>query len=143
MVTACLMVFALAGVAVADAESTDEGNTTLRASDYLTQCLTSISASGNNVVKVSFTVRAKDIMQNIGVLQIIIERNSGNGWVYDRTLYHEDYVTFIGHNRSVYNADIGFIGTVGYQYRATITAYAADNYGSDTGTATSGTTTCY
>ena len=141
LAAALTLVLLSSSMALANDAPFDDSPAILRSSNYLTTYIADIEAQGNNIVKVSFTVRAKTTMDEVGVLQIEIERNAGNGWFYDRTLDHDDYSNFIKQNALSNKSSVTFTGIAGYQYRATITAYAADSGGSDSKTAPCGTTT--
>lgn len=138
-----ILVVALSGVAFADSKMLNDDLNT-RASNYLNSYIVGITAQGDNKLKVSFTVLGKRTMDEIGVLEIEIERNSGNGWEYDRTLDHEDYSNFIKYDSTSNKSSTTFTGIRGDKYRATITAYAADVNGSDSKYATTqNPATCY
>lgn len=114
-----------------------------RASNYLSMYSVGMTAQGGRTMKVSFSVRATRVMNKVGVTQIIIERNNGNGWVHDRTLYYTSYSNFLRYNAIQNMSSVTFTGVSGYKYRACITAHAADSSGFDYKMAYSGSDTCY
>lgn len=138
-----ILLLTSSSIALANSTQADGNYATLRTSDYLTKYVADIESQGDNKIKISFTVRAKTVMDEVGVLQIKIERNSGSGWVYDRTLSHLDYDNFIKNNAISNKSSATFYGISGYRYRATLTAYAADGSGADSKEAYSGSVTCY
>ncbi|MCR4963704.1 MAG: hypothetical protein K6B40_07490 [Firmicutes bacterium] len=114
-----------------------------KSSNYLRSYNVIVSAEGDNKVKVGFNILATDIMNHVGVLEIKIEKKISGSWVHDRTLSHQYYSNFLRKNVAQNNANVIFNGVPGVQYRATITAYAANSSGSDTKFKTSYTATCY
>lgn len=143
LATVLILLLTSSSMALANTSQTADKDAVLRTSDYLTTYFASISAQGNNQVKISFTIQSKAIMDKIGVLQIEIERNPGSGWVYDRTLRSADYDNFIKNNAMANKSSVNFTGVAGYQYRATVIAYAADGGDSDSRDTYTGKTTCY
>lgn len=143
LVALSMLLLMSSSIALASSLKTNDSCGNLQASDCLTTYNADISAISANQMQVSFTVCAKTIIDEVGILQIKVERNSGNGWIYARTLSHFDYDNFIKNNAILNKSSVTFTGIESYQYRATITAYAADGSGADSKDAYAGMTTCY
>ena len=109
-----------------------------RASDYLGTYGASITAQANKQMRVYFSVVATGLMDEVGADHITIEKKVNGVWTYDRTISHEDdgYEHMMTSNAAGYAAAVYFTGTVGVEYRATVTVYAGDSTGSDTGDVT-------
>lgn len=130
LLTSLILVFGISMIAEA------------RDSKYLAQYGSSAYAEGNSKILVDFFVQGTGTMSSIGVTQILIERKQGTSWVTDRTFKSQNYSNFLGSNKALHLSEVSFTGTAGVTYRATITAYAGDNTGSDSKTHTSNTVLC-
>ena len=141
VILAIALIFSLSASAVASVDEVLIDET--RSSEYLRSYNVAIFATGNDKMKVSFSVAAKRTMDYVGVWEIEIEKKVAGSWTYDRTLSHEEYSNFLKTNSSRNNSEVIFNGVRGVEYQATITAYAADSNGSDSKLATSFSATCY
>ena len=139
LIVSLLFVFMLSSVALASENSPSAA----RASDYLMLYTVSLNAMGDGEMEVEFYVLGKRVMDEIGVTKIRIEKKVSGVWKYDRTLYEEDYSNMIVKDRDEHESSVTFTGTPGVEYRATITAYAADANGSDAKTQNSTSESCY
>lgn len=139
LIVSLLFVFMLASAALASENS----QSVARASDYLSLYTVSLNAMGDGEMEVDFYVLGKRMMDEIGVTKIRIEKKVSGVWKYDRTLYEEDYADMMIEDSRNHKSSVAFTGTPGVEYRATITAYAADADGSDAKTTTSLSESCY
>ncbi len=124
------------------ATATELTELTPRASLYLDGYGVGISAKGGGKMTVSFVVYGTDVMDCLGAQKIVIEEWDGEDWLKTGTLTVEKNPDFYSYDASEHAASAHFYGLPGIQYRATLTAYAERNGGSDTGTVTSDPTTC-
>ena len=116
-----------------------------RASDYLGTYSGSITAQSGKQMKVTFSVVGTGMMTEVGADHITIQKKVNGVWTYDRTISHEDegYENMMRSNAVSHGTSVYFTGTAGVEYRAVVTAYAADSTGSDTGDVTTSSATCY
>lgn len=91
---------------------------------------------------VTFVVYGTDIMDCLGAQKILVEEWDGVDWEKTGTYTVEKNPSFYATEVSEQAGTVYFYGLPGVQYRATLTAYAERNGGSDTGTVTSNPTTC-
>jgi hypothetical protein len=113
-----------------------------RASLYLDGYAVGVTAKGNGKMSVSFIVYGTGTMDKIGAETIMVEEWDGIEWIETGTYPAEKNPNFLTTKASEYTSSVTFYGLPGVQYRATLTAYAERNGGSDTGTVTSNPTTC-
>lgn len=108
----------------------------IQASYQLSNYYVSLSNVSSGRMSVIFNVVAThDKMTKIGAQKIVVQRDMGNGtWQTCNT-----FTGYYGYNRLSYGSSIEIDVIPGQSYRATLTAYALDADGSDTGTVTSGT----
>ena len=81
-------------------------------------------------------------MSKIGAQYILIEQYVNGSWIPYGTLTAVENPDFYAYNAYVHNGLAYFTGVPGVDYRVTLKALAQDSTGSDTGTITSGKTTC-
>lgn len=112
------------------------------ASEYLDSYAIGVNAKGGGKMSVSFIVYGARTMDKLGAQKIVVEEWDGVEWVDLIEYSAEDNSHFYTTNASEYTASVTFYGLPGLQYRATLTAYAERNGGSDTGTVTSPIETC-
>ena len=112
------------------------------ASEYLDGYAIGVNAKGGGKMSVSFIVYGVRTMDKIGAQKIVVEEWDGEEWVNPITYSAEGNPHFYMTNASEYTASVTFYGLPGVPYRATLTAYAERNGGSDTGTVTSNPETC-
>lgn len=112
------------------------------ASLYLDAYSVSITPKGNSKMSVTFIVYGTGNMDCLGAQKIEIEEWDGSDWAPTGTLSAESNSGFYAYNASEHAASTSFYGTPGIQYRATLTAYAELDGGSDTGTFTCTPKTC-
>lgn len=119
----------------AETDSTDISPQGITASEQLSSYYASLSNISSGTMSVAFTVTGThNNMTKIGAQKIVIEREATSGkW---QTYY--TFTGYYGYNRLSYGSTIDFDVMPGQNYRATLTAYASDSVGSDTGSVTSG-----
>lgn len=112
------------------------------ASDYIVRVGVSLSANGGGQMTVKYDVVGKGIMDKVGVMSISIDQKVDGKWkpyTSFSAVNHEDYYDY----DTISNAGSQkFSATPGVTYRATVIGYARNSSGSDTSSATSGTTVC-
>lgn len=112
------------------------------ASLYLDAYAIGIDAKGNGKMLVTFIVYGTDIMDCLGAQEIVVEEWDGVEWTHTATYSAEKNSKFYTLNASEHAESVTFYGLPGVKYRATLTAYAEKDGGSDTGTVTSPITAC-
>lgn len=136
-----LLAFAMLGSSVcATAAELDEP--VPHASLYLDGYGISIKAKGGGKMTITFIVYGTDDMDCLGAQKILVEEWDGTEWVKTGTLTAEKNPGFYAYDAAEHIASTSFYGLPGVQYRATLTAYAELDGGSDTGTVTSNIETC-
>lgn len=136
-----LLVFAMLG-SLNYSLAAGEGGIEPYASEYLDGYAIGVNAKGGGRMSVSFIVYGTGTMDKLGAQKIEVEEWDGVEWVNLIEYSAEDNAHFYTTNASEYTASVTFYGMPGLQYRATLTAYAEKDGGSDTGTVTSPITTC-
>lgn len=114
-----------------------------QASLYLSSYGVDLIAVGNGQMVVEMDVIGTGTMSKIGVYSLLIEQKVNGTWSEYATvfgIYHSD---FYAYNTISYLGEYYFNGTAGVQYRVTMTAYARNSTGSDTGQVTSAAVTCH
>lgn len=112
------------------------------ASWYLDAYGVSIIPEGGGKMCVEYLVYGAGTMDCLGAQKIVIEEWDGSDWSTTGTFSVEKNPEFYAYNVSEHGGDVYFYGLPGIQYRATLTAYAEKNGGSDTGTVTCSAKTC-
>lgn len=112
------------------------------ASLYLDAYAIGVNAKGNCKMSVTFIVYGTDTMDCIGAKEIAVEEWDGTEWTPTATYSVKKNPQFYASNVSEHAESITFYGLPGVKYRATLTAYAEKDGGSDTGTVTSPIETC-
>lgn len=129
-----MLSFSLCAVAAAPAP---------HASLYLDGYGVGVTAKGNCRMSVSYVVFGTDIMDKLGAQTILVEEWDGTEWVKTGTYSATKNTSFYASDVSEHAGNVSFYGVPGVEYRATLTAYAELDGGSDTGTVTSDPETCY
>lgn len=112
------------------------------ASAYLDSYAIGVNAKGGCVMSVTFIVYGARTMDKLGAQKIVVEEWDGKSWGNPMTYTAEKNPNFYVTQAAEHTASVSFYGLPGLQYRATLTAYAEKDGGSDTGTVTSPITTC-
>lgn len=110
------------------------------ASSYFTSNTVKLSDEGNGKVKVTYTVASKDVMDELGIKKIVIQKKVGSDWDDVKTYSSANYSSFISQNVAEKRGSITYNGTEGKTYQAKVTFYAKDSSGSATKTITSSIT---
>lgn len=113
-----------------------------RASEYLDGYSVGIEARGNGEIAVAMTVDGVGIMEKIGVSEVYIEKKVNGVWKEHETQDAVEHPEFYDYNSRDYIGNAYFYGTPGVRYRVTLTVYARNSKGSDTGYITSYTVVC-
>lgn len=116
--------------------------TPMRFSWYLDQYSVGLGARANHQMSITMSVDGTGMMTKIGVSTVYIEHKINGTWCEFDTLFASDHPAFYQYNTDNYLDTVYFTGTQGVQYRVTITAYARNSSGSDTGKVTSYIVTC-
>lgn len=114
----------------------------MRSSSYLDSYSVGIEARGNGTIAVTMTVDGKGKMEKIGVIEVEIEKKVNGNWRYYDSQYGAEHPEFYDYNTWDYVGTTYFQGTPGVSYRVTLTVYARNSKGSDTGYITSYTVVC-
>lgn len=112
------------------------------ASDYLDGCSVRLRSNDVGSMAVDVTVDAVGVADEVGIIEIYVERKIDNKWKFYKSLDSVDHPEFYDYNSRDYLATIYFDAESGYTYRVTITAYARKGSGSDTLDLTSYTCVC-
>lgn len=136
-----LLVFAVLGSSVCTT-AVELEEPVPHASLYLDAYAIGVEALGGGEMMVTFIVYGTDDMDCIGAQKILVEEWDGTEWVKTGTLTAEKNPKFYAYNVSEHAEATTFYGLPGVHYRATLTAYAELDGGSDTGTVTSNPETC-
>lgn len=136
-----LLVFAMLG-SLNCSFATGEDEIEPYASEYLDGYAIGVNAKGGCRMSVTFIVYGTDTMDKIGAQRIVVEEWDGASWEEIITYTVEENPKFYASQAAEHTASVSFYGMPGLQYRATLTAYAEKDGGSDTGTVTSPITTC-
>ena len=112
------------------------------ASEYLDGYGIGINAKGGGKMSVTFIVYGTRTMDKLGAQKIVVEEWDGKSWGSPMTYTAEKNSNFYATEAAEHTASVSFYGIPGLQYRATLTAYAEKDGGSDTGTVTCNPTTC-
>ena len=113
-----------------------------RSSAYLDGYSVGIEARGNGKIAVAMTVEARSKMEKLGVHEVEIEQKVNGNWRYYDSQYGAEHPEFYDYNTWDYVGTTYFQGTPGVSYRVTLTVYARNSKGSDTGYNTSYTVVC-
>jgi len=118
------------------------GENAPESSYYLSSYGVDLVALGNGEMSVGMDVIGTGVMNKIGVSVLRIEQKVNGSWEPYSIILGMTQPDFYMYNTNAYIGEYIFTGTAGVQYRATITAYAKNSSGYDTGTVTSLAVTC-
>ena len=90
----------------------------------------------------AMTVDGTGIMEKIGVREVEIEYKANGVWHYYESQFASEHPEFYEYNSRDFVGTTYFQGTPGVSYRVTLTVYARNSKGSDTGYITSYTVVC-
>ena len=103
------------------------------ASAYLSDYSISIGTRGNCRIVITMDVNAVRTVDKLGCLMLVIDQKIDGVWSTYDVLFGIENPDFYMYNTASYLGGYSFYGTAGVQYRATMTAYAQDSTGYDTG----------
>lgn len=98
-----------------------------QANDYLEDCTAEVQ-NNSGAVQVTFTVKGKSVMDEIGVSNIeLFESTDNENWTLVKVYDYWNYSTMMGYNRSRYSGYVTYAGVSGRYYKAYIWVYAGKN----------------
>ncbi|NLV23088.1 MAG: hypothetical protein GXY49_14100 [Syntrophomonadaceae bacterium] len=112
-----------------------------KASDYLTYYWASAYTGTNSSVIIYFDVDATGYMDLVGASYIVIQRNDSGVWKNVAAYLGSTSNGMLAANTYSHVGSFTYNGTSGKQYRALVTVYACDAYGSDSRTVTTNSIT--
>ena len=113
--------------------------TNSRASSRIDRFNVNLYVDSSGELCTNFYVAANGKMDSLGVSKITIQRYNGSRWIVESTLTVRNYPDMQTSNVSQHSAAISYTPAyTGATYRAVVTAYAEDSYGSSTSEATTG-----
>lgn len=112
------------------------------ASWYLDEYGIGVSAATNHRIAMTVNVDGTGKMTRIGVQELYIEQKVNGVWKEFDTLFGADHPEYYEYNSYDFFKTLYFTGKPGVQYRITVTAFAMDSTGFDTGKVTSCVVTC-
>lgn len=117
---------------------------TVRASKYLESYQVTVEAKGSGKMVVGYGVYGTRTMDQLGAQKIVIEVETTPGrWIPIITIDGDSNTDkYYAYNSLFCEGTYTFYGNPGDVYRATLTAYAANGSGSDTGEVESSETVC-
>lgn len=102
------------------------------ASSYLQVYNTYVWPAGNGKVQVWFTVVGAQVMDELGVLTIILQESTDQStWRNVATYDYTDYENMLGYNTAFHSNHVDYDGTTGLYYRAYVTIWGGRNGGGD------------
>lgn len=103
-------------------------NASVYSSDYLYTYSATLSPQGNGVMKISYTVIATDVLEELGVSKIVVEKKVGNSWIEAKTFTNDDYPELSTTSSNVCKEHILYNGVAGTEYRAKVTVFGNTDY---------------
>ena len=99
-----------------------------RASNYLNKYDGVVTREGGRTIKISFTVIGTRVIDEIGVSQIVVEKQDGNYWVPVKTYNNTKNPELSTTNDYSYANYVLYNGEAGAVYRAEITVFRNTDY---------------
>ena len=96
------------------------------ASQFLAAYNATARRTGSGLLSINFSVDAMARFERVGVLTINIQHRSGNTWRTVTTLRYSTTSGMIGRNVMAHDGVVTHNGTVGMEYRATVTFFAGN-----------------
>ena len=112
------------------------------ASAYLSNYSIAFGARDNCRMVITLDVNAVRTVDKLGCQMLVIEHKVNGVWYEYDTLYGIENPDFYMYDTASYLGGYSFYGEPGVDYRATMTAFAQDSTGFDTGRVTSHVITC-
>lgn len=104
-----------------------------RASNYFWRTSAYLDLVSGTTFEVWFDVDAVDLMDEVGVKTIKVQRSSnGSSWSTMKTYSRDAYSQMMDYNSGSHADCVTYTGTTGYYYRALVTFYAKNSSGSAT-----------
>ncbi|MET0016539.1 hypothetical protein [Oscillibacter sp.] len=100
----------------------------LRSNRYLNSYDGIVTREGGGTIKISFTVIGTRVIDEIGVSQIVVEKQSGNYWVPMKTYNNTKNPELSTTNDYSYANYVLYNGEAGAVYRAEITVFGNTDY---------------
>lgn len=102
------------------------------ASSYLQMYDTYVWPAGNGKVQVWFTVYGAQVMDELGVLTIVLQESTNQStWRNVATYDYTDYDNMLGYDTAFHSSHVDYDGTAGRYYRAYVTIWGGRNGGGD------------
>lgn len=98
------------------------------ASKYLSRYNAYLYAQGSGEIKVSFIIVAVDFLDELGVSEIVVERNINGSWTPMKTYTKDMYPEMFTTNDYVYQNYVLYNGLPGCEYRAEVTVFGNTDY---------------
>lgn len=105
-----------------------------RASDQLDSYGGSAFALGGGVMSFEFRVVGTGTMWEIGASQVAVQEKFNGYWITVATFDQDSNPDIYSKDNYAYASSVSFNGIPGVTYRARVTVYATDQYGSDSRT---------
>lgn len=122
--------------AVEAAPIMDESIAPMRASDYFSYYSADATGGTEGDVAISINIGATRAMNSIGATKIVIQEKAGNRWQEAYTKIGTIYNGLLDSDTSSFCGSYTYSGTSGKTYRAIVTLYVKDAFGSDSRTVT-------
>lgn len=102
-----------------------------RASYYFACSRVYLERLATYTFKINFDVTALDIMDELGVSSVSVQRSSdGENWTTENTYTRDERSNFIREDAFTHAGNFNYTGTLGYYYRAKVIFYAKNSTGS-------------
>lgn len=101
---------------------------TVYSSDYLNRYSGSVSAQGNGIIKISFSVAGMQKLAELGASEIVVQKKVGSSWIEVETYTKDDYPELSTTNAAMYSNYVLYEGVAGTEYRAEITIFGNTDY---------------
>ena len=109
-----------------------------RASNYFNSTGVSVTAVGNGKIQIITTVRATDIMTELGATSLVVKEKQPNGTFKTvHTYTKENLPSLVQRRQASARTELFYQGTPGKTYQVTAFFFAKNNSGSDTRVRTS------
>lgn len=103
-----------------------------RASEYIKSVAITTTPSGNGKILIKVDVLSTDIMQEVGLVKIIVNEKSASGSYRPVYTFTKDQYNMLAKQRSSYTITVTYQGTPGKDYYITAQCYAKNTSGSGT-----------
>ena len=101
-----------------------------RASNFFSRTSTYLEKTGGTTFEVWFDVTAVNLMDELGVKTIYVQRSSDrSSWTTVKTYSKANYSQMIDEDTVIHADCVTYTGTAGYYYRAKVVFYAKNSSG--------------